>query len=286
MNDAFSCSGPADPETPLFLSVPHSGRTYPEKIWGLSRLSQDELSALEDRFADLLAVRAVEEGHSAVTATFARAWIDLNRGETELDPEIINMGRFAPRATRLTAKVRGGLGLIPSRIARGGDIWRVKLEPDDVDGRIAQMHRPYHDHIAAALNARRKRFGCAVLLDIHSMPSLAVDRNGAPPHIVVGDLHGRSAESRMTNRVVAEARAAGFRVAVNTPYAGGHILERHARSADAVHGVQLEIDRRLYLDANLRAPGQGLPAVQFLVARIANALADEALTEPLSIAAE
>jgi N-formylglutamate amidohydrolase len=252
----------------------------------LARLTEAQLSALEDRFADLLPVRAVDRGHSAVTATVARAWIDLNRSEAELDPALVSDRRLAPRATHMTAKVRGGLGLIPSRLARGGEIWRAPLHSEDVDSRILQVYRPYHDHIAEALEARRRRFGCAVLLDVHSMPTLLPDRRGEPPHIVIGDLHGCSAESRLTNRAVDEARTAGFRVAVNIPYAGGHILERHTRSAKAIHGLQLEVDRKLYLDANFREAGQGLPVIQNLIARIAAALADEALAQPVSIAAE
>jgi N-formylglutamate amidohydrolase len=286
MEDAFFCSATGRPITPVLLSVPHAGRHYPGALEDLARLSADQLTVLEDRFADRLIERAIESGHGAITARVARAWIDLNRGEDELDPAMIAGQRSRQNAPHLSAKVRGGLGLIPARIAQGGDIWKAPLEPHDIDFRTQSVYRPYHHAIAKGLAERRALFGCAVLLDVHSMPSLKADRNGPPPHIVVGDLHGRSASPCFSDVILAEARGAGFRVTRNAPYAGAHILERHSSPLDGIHALQLEVDRSLYLCSQARAVGPGLPALQNLIVRLAEALAREAMAQSFSVAAE
>ncbi|MEY2925607.1 MAG: hypothetical protein RL367_84, partial [Pseudomonadota bacterium] len=126
----------------------------------------------------------------------------------------------------------------------------------------------------------------AVLLDLHSMPPPANRRDAASPHIVIGDLYGRASEARFSWRLIDEARDAGFRTALNAPYAGGFILGRHSSPARGLNALQLEISRQLYLDSQLDQCGPGLGAIERLVIRLANALADEALADPLAAAAE
>jgi N-formylglutamate amidohydrolase len=127
--------------------------------------------------------------------------------------------------------------------------------------------------VAQALAAARARFGVAVLLDLHSMPSLG--RQG--PRIVIGDRFGRSAHERFVARVEAAAVASGHQVARNAPYAGGHILDAHGAPTRDVHAIQLELDRSLYLDTALDCRGPGFAATVAIVAYILDALEDEAL---------
>jgi N-formylglutamate amidohydrolase len=286
MNDAFSLEGPAEPLSPVLLSVPHAGRHYPEDLKLLARLSVSQLMALEDRHADMMTNRAIEAGHTCLIARVARAWIDLNRSEVDLDPAMIAGGKPPQLGTYLSAKVRGGLGLIPARISSGGGIWAAPLCLSDLETRIETIHRPYHQALADALGDRVARFGSAVLLDVHSMPPLPHSRSGPPPHIVVGNLHGRAASPCFSERILHEAQQVGFRVALNAPYAGGHILERHSAPKEQVHALQLEVDRSLYLCARLKDPGAGLPALQNFILRLADALVEEAGASAMPLAAE
>jgi N-formylglutamate amidohydrolase len=249
----------------------------------LARQSSQQLRPLEDRYADRLIDGAARAGHQVIVAQVARGWIDLNRDEREIDPAMVT---DPVAGSVMTAKVRGGLGLIPRRTAAGGDIWRAGLQLGDVTQRIAEDHRPYHSALAAMLAAAHARFGIAVLLDVHSMPPPANRRDAASPHLVVGDLYGRAAAARFSWRLIDEARDAGFRTALNTPYAGGHILARHAAPVRGYHAIQLEIGRQLYLDSQLDGCGPGVRAIDHLVARLASALADEALADPYAAAAE
>lgn len=280
----FHRIGPTRLRSPVILSVPHAGRAYPAAMTAMLRVPARAVEGLEDRHADMLAEEAAAGGVAGLVATVPRAWIDLNRSEREIDPEMIEPPL---RGTALiqSAKVRGGLGLIPRRLHPHGDIWQGRLAVDALTARIHRVHRPYHDALAALLAQARTRFGAAVLLDLHSMPPLR-SQNGDPARIVIGDRFGRAAASRITARATAAARDAGFAVAVNAPYAGGYILERHGAPAQAVHAIQVEIDRSLYLAPGLRDPGEGVARLAMFVTGLAAALADEILSWPLAIAAE
>ena len=117
----FRILGPAVPASPVILSVPHAGRDYPPALLAASRLSATQLQLLEDRHADALAARAIGAGFTAIVATRARAWIDLNRHEREVDPEMVDPRPAGDTLIR-SAKVTGGLGLMPRRLRGSGDI--------------------------------------------------------------------------------------------------------------------------------------------------------------------
>ena len=276
----FDLYGTGAPASPIVLSVPHAGRDYPLAMRAALRVPPEMLVGLEDRHADALAL-AARGDETMIVQRRARAWIDLNRSEQERDPAI-DTGVSAKSMPVATAKLRGGLGLIPRRTASTGEIWRRKLDGEEVTARIVQDYRPYHTALGGLLAAARARFGVAVLLDVHSMPSLGATQ----ARLVIGDRFGRAAPSRMVARIEAEAHAAGVPVALNLPYAGGHIIDTHADPARHIFAVQLEFDRALYLDTALDQPGDGLIATAALLRRIIAAVADEALPRPSAIAAE
>jgi N-formylglutamate amidohydrolase len=278
----FRRLGPARPGSPVVLSVPHAGRAYSEGLLAAARVSRARLESLEDRLVDRLVWRAVEDGAVALIADSPRAEIDLNRDERELDPAMV-LPRPPADSTVESARTRGGLGLIPARIAGSGAIWRQRIAAAEVSRRIERIHRPYHRAIEAELKAARDRFGVAVLLDCHSMPPRGAE-GGAP--VVLGDLHGGSMAEALVAAAEAAARNSGFRVARNAPYAGGHITERHGRPEHGFHALQLELDRSLYLAPDLRTTGPGFDRVARLIAAVAAALAAAALDPPEAIAAE
>jgi N-formylglutamate amidohydrolase len=275
---SFTRHGPADPRSPVVLSVPHAGRDYPLELRAALKLPVAALRPLEDRYADLLAL-AAHRGETLLVAQRARAWIDLNRAESERDSRIDD-GAPAGRSHE-SAKLRGGLGLVPRRVGVA-DIWNRRLSDEEVVHRIATDHRPYHDALAATLAATRARFGIAVLLDIHSMPSLGTVPG--TPRIVFGDRFGKSASARLVGRLEGVAQGAGIAFAANTPYSGGHILDRHADPANHLHAIQIEFDRGLYLDGKRDGPGPDLERTAAVLRAMIDAVADEAL--PRAIAAE
>lgn len=282
--DPFQLHKTAWPRHPVVISVPHAGRNYPPEMQALSRLSADELVSLEDRYADALVGTASAAGFSTITAQTPRAWIDLNRGETEYDPSFVD-GRHIGHPL-VTAKVRGGLGIIPSRISPGQDIWKRRIDAAAFEARLSGHYRPYHTALSTMLSASLSDFGIAILIDIHSMPPISA-RDGSPAaQLVIGDLFGKSSDTRFTDIVRARAEQAGLEVAVNVPYAGGHILARHSSKARNIHALQIEIDRSLYLDDARDKTSPGLATIQRLILNIANDISATALSPAIAIAAE
>ena len=278
MNRGYDQLGGDAPASPVIVSVPHAGRDYPAELAAALRVPMTALRALEDRRVDAVAL-AARGAETLLVQRRARAWIDLNRSERERDPKV---DAGAPLGGPASAKLRSGLGLVPRRVAGAGELWRTRFAGAAIDARILADHRPYHARLAALLAAARARFGVAVLLDLHSMPPLGT---GAP-RLVIGDRFGRTAAARFVNRIEAEATRSEMRVAINTPYAGGHLIERHGTPRDGVHALQLELDRSLYLDARLDELGEGFASASALVRSMLTALADEALGAPLAHAAE
>jgi N-formylglutamate amidohydrolase len=275
---SFDVLGSLDaPASPVVLSVPHAGRDYPLALRAALRVPVEALVVLEDRHVDAVA-HAARGGETLLVQRPARAWIDLNRAETERDPRL-DEGASASGRPIDSAKLRSGLGLVPRRGGRAGDLWRRRLTDAEVTARIRADHRPYHAALARALDAARRRFGIALLLDVHSMPPGQAD-------IVFGDRFGRTAAARFVHRIEAEAEAAGFAHALNTPYSGAHILDRHGDPAHGIHAIQIEWSRALYLDAALDRPGPGLSRVAATLGAMIDALADEAVGGPLPLAAE
>ncbi|TKD49957.1 N-formylglutamate amidohydrolase [Sphingomonas baiyangensis] len=280
---SFDRFGPlAKPASPLVLSVPHAGRDYPPEMARALRVPLAALLPLEDRHIDVVA-RAAHRDEAMLIARRPRAWIDLNRSEQERDP-LVEEGRARTALPIESAKLRSGLGLVPRRTPVAGDIWRAKLSGPEVEARIAGDHRPYHVAIADALAAARAWFGIAVLIDIHSMPALG---GADPAQLVLGDRFGRSAATRIVAPLARAAQDAGLRVAFNAPYAGGHILDRHADPAAGIHAVQLEFDRTLYLDGATLMPNAGAAALADTLRTMLDAVRAEALsTATMPAAAE
>lgn len=275
----FDISGKVG-NSPVVISVPHAGRDYPPALAAQLAVPLAKVRALEDRHVDVLTGLAAGRGHAVLVARAPRLLIDLNRAETDYDAATIRGAH--PGASRPSFRARGGLGLVPDRLAGVGRLWRAPVDIATMTARIAAIHRPYHAALARLITAARARHGIAVLIDLHSMPPLK-GLNAAD--VVIGDLHGRCADRDIIALLAELLAERGLRTALNTPYAGGHLIERHARPDAGVHTVQLEIDRRLYLDTRLDTPGSQAARIARIIADLADALASGAQSA-LPVAAE
>jgi N-formylglutamate amidohydrolase len=106
------------------------------------------------------------------------------------------------------------------------------------------------------------------------------------PPVIFGDCRGRTAEGWLSCQAVAIANNCGFGAGLNDPFAGGHVIERHARPARGIHALQIELDRRIYLDPVLRSPGPGFDRATVLLETLAVQLGEELLGRQFATAAE
>ena len=262
---------------PLIFSSPHSGRRYPAELLSQTRVGLLSLRRSEDAYVDELFASAASHGAAVLSASVARAYVDLNRDPAELDPEMFE--DILPKATA-SARVQAGLGAIPRISGDGQALYRRKLRLADAEERIAAVHRPYHAMLADLVAETKTLFGCAVLVDCHSMPSSA--RGAHAPDVVLGDRFGASCHASVTALADATLRRLGYRVARNAPFAGGHTTQTYGRPADRVHALQIEINRALYVDERTLERTNGYARVRADMARLVEALSAAALHKSLA----
>lgn len=275
---AFSIGLREPSPIPIFIAVPHAGRTYPRSLLAQMRDAANVGIRLEDRHVDLLAREvAGATGAGLLIAHAPRAMIDLNRAPEEMDWDMLADGHPEGQGNfRASRRARGGLGLVPRRLPGIGEIWRRRLPGAELQRRLEDVHVPYHATLAGVLEALRRRWGTALLIDLHSMPPLAkkTDRHAATD-FVLGDRFGSSCSGALCAAAFDHLASSGRRAAHNRPYAGGYVLDRHASPAEDIHAMQIEVCRATYLDDALREPGQGFAGVVAVLVGLVRRLADE-----------
>ena len=273
--------------SPLVFASPHSGRDYPPEFIAATRLTIAQLRRAEDAFVDTLLDGVVAAGVPLIAAHYGRGWLDLNRSADELDPAMF-VEPLDDHPAQAGDRVAAGLGVVPRVAAHGLDIYPGRLRIAEAQARIAAVHAPYHAALGELLDAARRRHGFAVLVDCHSMPT--PPGSGAPPEIVLGDLHGTAAAPALVALIEAHFTGFGWRVARNVPYAGGYTTARHGAPGRGVHAVQLELDRSLYMDPSRLVRHGGFERVAAALTGLAERLelrvATLGLGPPLRDAAE
>ena len=262
-----SGAGPATPAplvshiagtTALVLDSPHSGTRYPADFG--AALDLPTLRRAEDTHVEKIYAFAPALGVAWVEAHFPRIYLDANRDVTELDTSLLDGPWPGPLATdpAVLAKVRLGKGLIWKYTDEGAPIYDRLLSVAEVQARIAQCWQPYHAAVAQAIDAAHARHGYSIHLNCHSMPAVAASHATLFPglvhaDLVVGDRDGSTADAALSQQVCAHLRACGYSVEYNHPYKGVELVRRHSDPARQRHSIQLEINRKLYMDEHTLA---------------------------------
>lgn len=257
---------------PFVFNSPHSGATYPADFLASSRLNAQAIRRSEDCFVDALFEPVVGLGAPLMRAHFPRAFLDLNREPYELDPAMFD-GALPPYVNSRSVRVAGGLGTIARVVADAEEIYAFRLPVIEAVNRIERLYKPYHTTLARLIGRTYARFGVAVLIDCHSMPSSERAGDGRRrPDMVVGDRYGTSAAPGLTDAVIALLSGLGYSVSRNRPYAGGYITEHYGRPLKGLHAIQIEINRSLYMDERLLKPSRGFGRLSRDLATFAEAL--------------
>jgi N-formylglutamate amidohydrolase len=263
--------------SPLVFDSPHSGSRYPRAFLAASRLDPLTLRRSEDAFVDELFLPCVALGAPLLRARFPRAFLDLNREPFELDPRMFDEP-LPDYANTRSLRVAAGLGTIPRVVGDAQPIYRGRVPVADALARVAVLHRPYHQRLAGLIERARARFGVAILVDCHSMPSTLAEVGSLD--VVLGDRFGASAAPWAVEALESALLARGYRVRRNKPYAGGYIAEHYGAPAAGRHAVQIEVNRALYMDEGRMVKlERAVDLAESLKAATA-ALAARALAEP------
>ncbi|MBL0422010.1 N-formylglutamate amidohydrolase [Ramlibacter sp. AW1] len=248
--------------TALVLDSPHSGKNYPEDF----RFCCDPalLRRAEDTHVEALYDFAPALGAAWIEALFPRSYLDANRGLWEIDPQMLQEpwpdGLSADPAVH--AKVRLGKGLIWRCTDEGVPLYDRPLSVAEVRSRIEQCWKPYHQAVAQAIADAHERHGYSIHVNCHSMPAVAASHATEFPGLehedfVVGDRDGSTASPAVSRWICEQLRAKGYGVSYNHPYKGVELVRRYGDPARQRHSVQLEINRRLYMDEATLEPHDG-----------------------------
>jgi len=283
---SFVIHGPAAPRVPLVLDSPHSGFAFPVDFG--SRLGEFDLREGEDCFVDQLYLPAVERGVGLIAALAPRTYIDLNRHAGDIDLELIEGGRW-PGELVPSGKARLGKALVWRTLDDGRAIYDRKLAVDEVQHRIETYHRPYHGAVRDRIEATHARFGRSWHINCHSMNAVGgVQGEGgagrARPDFVVGDRDGTTCDAGFTELVRGVLAGMGHDVRVNDPYKGVELVRAYSNPARGRLSLQLEINKRLYMDEAARAKSAAFEPLQRQLATLVDAVLDYAASE-LAVAA-
>lgn len=236
---------------PIIFNSPHSGCIYPPDFIAGSRLDPLTLRRSEDCYVDELFGDVARLGTTMMRANFPRAFLDVNREAYELDP-LMFADALPDYVNTGSVRVAGGLGTIARVVSETEEIYREPLTFAEADTRIRTLHLPYHKCLVDLLMRTRKAFGVVLLVDCHSMPSTIPAAAGSDsavrPDIIIGDRYGSSCSCEIVDMVEHTLTGMGYTVARNRPYAGGFITQTYGRPVQALHALQLEINRALYMD--------------------------------------
>jgi N-formylglutamate amidohydrolase len=134
-------------------------------------------------------------------------------------------------------------------VSESEEIYAGPLNVEEGLGRIDRVYKPYHHELGQLLTTTRTKFGLAVLIDCHSMPSTVRGGTGRlRPDIVLGDRYGTSCAGELAEFSAEILARGGYSVSRNKPYAGGYITEHYGRPGHGFHALQIEVNRALYLD--------------------------------------
>jgi N-formylglutamate deformylase len=267
--------GPAAAAVPLVLDSPHSGRDFPPDFDAAVR--EFDLREGEDCFVDELYAPATELGVPLLAARFPRTYLDPNRHRGDVDLELIEGGHW-PHEHVPSGKSRIGKALIWRTLDSGQPIYSRKLAVGEVVSRIERCHAPYHARLSGMLDETHARFGAVYHINCHSMPAVGKqgenDERRPRAEFVLGDRDGTTCDPAFTEFVRATLVAMGYEVALNDPYKGVELVRAWSDPGARRHSLQVEINKKLYMDEATRTRHEGFAPLQANLTRLVEAISD------------
>lgn len=257
-HDAYDLFEPTGARAPVVLDSPHSGTSYPEDF--RPSVSMAALRQAEDAFVDELYACGPRHGAILIAAKFPRSYIDPNRSLLDIDTSLLDAPWPGPAVA--TRKTGLGIGLVWRVLDTGEPIYARKLSVTELTRRITVFHQPYQKAVKDALDATHAHFGCVWHVNCHSMPAvssvISEEGPGKPrPDFVLGDRDGTTCEAGFTAFVASQLSAMGYDVKVNDPYKGVELVRAFSDPAAGRHSLQIEVNRRLYMDERSREKTPG-----------------------------
>lgn len=235
---------PKKQKHPIIISVPHAGQEIPKEVKE-SFITNDPLLLTRDSdlYVDELYKSAVALDIHLLIQPFNRYVIDLNRDPSKTDAS------FVQGAVKLEKPQF--IGLVAHKTTQGEPVLKRPLTQEQLKDRIKKYHEPFHNKLTELINNTKANFDYCIHIDAHSMPSKAaaghIDQ-GERSDVVPGNRNGTSCDDRLTETIVGHFNQSGLSCLPNVPYMGGGITQKYGNPKNQVHTIQIELNRKLYMD--------------------------------------
>jgi N-formylglutamate deformylase len=274
MKPVFIVAKPTGPRVPLVLDSPHSGVDYPEDFG--AAVTHEQLRQAEDTYVDELYGCGPAAGATLVTARFPRSYIDPNRSLLDIDASLMDAPWPGPAIP--SRKTQLGCGLIWRLLDSGRPIYQRKLSVDEVKRRIVEYHQPYQRAVKDALDEAFDHFGAVWHINCHSMQATSDANSEEGPgksraDFVLGDRDGSTCEPGFTAFVAETLKSMGYSVKINDPYKGVELVRAFSDPAAGRHSLQVEVNRRLYMEERSRRKSAGFDKLQSDIAALVGKVA-------------
>jgi N-formylglutamate deformylase len=263
-----------DHDVPVIFDSPHSGIQYPADFDTI--VPHLTLRRAEDTHVEALYGAAPDHGATLISANFPRSYIDANRSLLDIDAALLDAPWPGP--INVSRKTEKGIGLVWRLLDTGEPIYSRKLSVAEVQARIAQFYAPYHKAVRDAINSVHKHYGAVWHINCHSMPatSSVISEEGpgvARADFVLGDRDGSTCAPAFTAFVAETLRRMGYDVRINDPYKGVELVRAYSDPAEHKHSLQIEVNRKLYMDENSRERNTGFNKLQGDITTLIKAIA-------------
>ena len=262
-----------DHDVPVVFDSPHSGTAYPADFEPI--VPHLTLRRAEDTHVEALYAAAPDHGAVLIAAEFPRSYIDANRSLLDIDAALLETAWPGP--INVSRKTEKGIGLVWRLLDTGEPIYTRKLTVAEVQRRIATCYAPYHKAVRDAINSAHKHYGAVWHINCHSMPAtssiISEEGPGVPrADFVLGDRDGTSCAPAFTAFVTLTLRSMGYDVRVNDPYKGVELVRAYSDPAEHKHSLQIEVNRKLYMNETSREPNANFAKLQSDITRLIAAI--------------
>ena len=218
------------------LHIPHASKEIPRRHRAGILLSDEDLA----RELLLMTDSFVDELFCLPSADGARIVYPVSR--LVVDPERLLDDSREPMSAV-------GMGVIYAKTASGADL-RLPPTHQERAELLSTFYVPHHRALEEAVDRSLRDHSRALIFDCHSFPSAPLpyepDQSLNRPALCVGtdDTH---TPAWLTSTVCDTARARGFSVDLNRPFAGTLVPLKHLEKDDRVWSVMIEVKRSLYM---------------------------------------
>jgi N-formylglutamate amidohydrolase len=216
---------PTTQAIPVIASLPHSGLLIPKDMANSLETPYQQYLPNQDWHLDKLYDFLPSLGITVLQSLYSRYVVDLNRSLQEP-----LFGNFWQSVTA-------------EKTAFNASLYQTLPSREEIEQRVEQYYRPYHQQLQRLLNKQIEQFGNVYLLDLHSFLGLIEDE------ICLGNGNSSTCSEPFISIVETAFCSQGYQVVRNKVFSGGYIT-RHYSHMPQVEALQIEVRYPVYLDTN------------------------------------